>query len=262
MSIAFSLYPLSKIDITCTLFLNNNLEKMQTTKKLFSLVFSALLIAMVVTPAAFAATCTDEDGDGYITITGAGAGDMFKETGFDANGNYTGAEWKNYLNTYKNGLETYNESLEDEAIECSNINFKKGAEPTRCDTVVITEASGVYDPSVVRSVSGSQVHPGAFDKADNGIDEDCDGADGKLIITSGAEKDLGGLLDKVMMFLSRAVVVISIIIMIWAGMLYATAAGDEQKTAKARKAIIGAIIGLIVGLLAPSIINFITASLV
>ena len=44
-------------------------------------------------------------------------------------------------------------------------------------------------------------------------------------------------------------------------MLYATAAGDEQKTAKARKAIIGAIIGLIVGLLAPTVVNWITASL-
>jgi len=44
--------------------------------------------------------------------------------------------------------------------------------------------------------------------------------------------------------------------------MYSTAAGDERKTSKARKAIIGAIIGLAIGLLAPSIASYIIASLV
>jgi len=231
---------------------------MQTTKKLFSLVFSALLIAMVVTPAVFAATCTDNDNDGYFVVSTEEMKIAYDETTYDENGNYTALEWKQFLNDYKRAVESEKAVI----TVCDNLAFKKGLEPAKCDAPSIDKTIGIFDSSRIASLSGSKVYPGAFDKANNGIDEDCDGADGKLIVSSGEEKDLGGLVDKGMTLLSRAVVVISIIIMIWAGMLYATAAGDEQKTAKARKAIIGAIIGLIVGLLAPSIINFITASLV
>jgi len=77
----------------------------------------------------------------------------------------------------------------------------------------------------------------------------------------GGDQDLGGLVEKTISLLSRAVVVISVIVMIWGGILYSTAAGNDQKTGKAKKAIIGAVIGLAVGLLAPAIINYITASL-
>jgi hypothetical protein len=49
--------------------------------------------------------------------------------------------------------------------------------------------------------------------------------------------------------------------MIYGGVMYATAAGDEGKTSKARKAIIGAVIGLLVGLLAPTVVQFIAANL-
>jgi hypothetical protein len=110
-------------------------------------------------------------------------------------------------------------------------------------------------------MAGKKVNPGAFDVPDNGIDEDCDGADGKFVATAGAEKDLGGLVQRTISLLGKVVVTISVIIMIYGGILYATAAGDEQKTSKARKAIIGAIIGLAVGLLAPAVVNWITAGL-
>lgn len=80
--------------------------------------------------------------------------------------------------------------------------------------------------------------------------------------TDVANDNLGSLADRVIYMLSRAVVVISVIILIWGGIMYSTAAGDERKTSKARKAIIGAIIGLAIGLLAPSIASYIIASLV
>jgi len=78
---------------------------------------------------------------------------------------------------------------------------------------------------------------------------------------TGTKKDLGGLVDKTISLLSKLVVVVSILIMIWGGVLYSTAAGDEAKTAKARKAIIGAVIGLIVGLLAPSIVTWVASNI-
>ena len=69
------------------------------------------------------------------------------------------------------------------------------------------------------------------------------------------------MVQKFISVLGYVVVTISIIIMIWGGILYATAAGDEQKTSKARKAIIGAIIGLAIGLLAPAIVKYVASAL-
>ncbi len=227
-------------------------------KKIVSLIISAFFLGIFAAPAVFAQTTPeplncDIDGDGYIAIPTDAVGVILPDT-FLPNGSYTAVEWESFYNTFKNDA--------DSAELCGALTFKKGAEPTRCDTAIIDEASGVYDPTKVRTLTGTQVYPGAFDQPDNGIDEDCDGEDATLIATTGGEQELSGLVDKVIVWLSRAVVVVSIIILIWGGMLYATAAGDEQKTAKARKAIIGAIIGLIVGLLAPTVVNWITASLV
>lgn len=210
------------------------------------------LLTAFLTPVTFAqAVECDSDADGYISLPANGA-DVILGEGVDVNGNYTAAEWENFFNTFKN----------DPAAEtlCSSLNFKKGAEPTRCDKSLISPSSGVYDPSQADAVQGNMVYPGAFDKPDNGIDENCDGADGQLI-EGGDTGQLGSLADRSVYMLSRAVVVISIIVLIWGGIMYSTAAGDERKTSKARKAIIGAVIGLAVGLLAPSIANFIIASL-
>ena len=176
-------------------------------------------------------------------------------TSYKADGNFTAAQWANFFDLYKKGKMTTEET-------CNSLNFKKGAEPSRCDATIVTATSGVYDTSkVTSSISGSSVYPGALDKAGNGIDEDCDGKDGKLLADSGDQKDLGGLVDKTISLLSKLVVVVSILIMIWGGVLYSTAAGDEAKTAKARKAIIGAIIGLVIGLLAPTIVNWVATNI-
>jgi len=225
-------------------------------KRVLGLGMLAFILTAFLTPVTFAqeAVECDSDADGYISFPAIGADVVLGES-VKVDGNYSAAEWANLFETFKN----------DPAAEtlCTALNFKKGAEPTRCDKSLVSPNSGVYDPSQVNTVPGNTVYPTAFDKPDNGIDENCDGADGKLIETTDITNDnLGSLADRVVYMLSRAVVVISIIILIWGGIMYSTAAGDESKTSKARKAIIGAIIGLAIGLLAPSIAAFIIASLV
>ncbi len=224
----------------------------KTLKRFLSLGMLAFLLTAFLTPVTFAqAVECDADGDGYISLPADGS-DVILGEGVDVDGNYTAAEWDNFFESFKN----------DPAAEtlCNALNFKKGAEPSRCDRSLINPSSGVYDPSQADAVQGSTVYPTAFDKPDNGIDENCDGADGTLI-EGGDNGQLGSLADRVVYMLSRAVVIISVIVLIWGGIMYSTAAGDERKTSKARKAIIGAVIGLVVGLLAPSIANFIIASL-
>ena len=223
-------------------------------KRVLSLGSLALVLTAFLAPLAFAqAVECDSDADGYISLPAKGA-DVILGVEFNVDGNYSAAEWANFFEIFKN----------DPAADtlCTGLNFKKGAEPTRCDKSLVSPTSGVYDPSRVDMVPGNTVYPDAFDIPDNGIDENCDGKDGKLIEASMTPNgNLSSLADRVIYMLSRAVVVISVIILIWGGIMYSTAAGDERKTSKARKAILGAIIGLAIGLLAPSIANFIIASL-
>lgn len=218
------------------------------------LAFSLLILLAPITRAQSAGPVEcDQDGDGYISIPANGA-DVILGKDFNPNGNYSAAEWDNFFQKFKNDPSS--------ASLCTGLNFKKGAEPSRCDQPMVDPNSGVYDPSKVQSVPGNTVYPTAFDKPGDGIDQNCDGKDAQLVENpAGANNNLSSLSDRVVFFLSRAVVIISIIILIWGGIMYSTAAGDERKTSKARKAIIGAIIGLAIGLLAPSIANFIVASL-
>jgi Type IV secretion system pilin len=213
-----------------------------------------------VTPVTKAAQECDKDGDGYIVIPTETMKLISPDISYDQNGNYSPAQWQDFYNLFVNGQDKL---TEDE--KCLGLNFKKGAEPSRCDDIVIGSNSGVFDPSkVTTTVSGASVNPGAFDIPGNGIDENCDGKDATLTGdtgTSAANKDLGGLTQKALTLLSQLVIVASIAIMVWGGFLYATAAGDEAKVSKARKAIIGAVIGLIVGLLAPTVVHLIAANL-
>lgn len=226
-----------------------------TNKKIISLTFSIILLSFFAIPSVFAAVECDQDGDGYIVIPNTVMNEIAPDVPYNENGNYSSAEWQDFFTVYKGA-----ELTEDE--QCLGLNFKKGAEPKRCDATVVGANSGVYDPSKrTTPLRGSQVYPGALDVADNGVDEDCDGKDASLLGDVGDQKELGSLVDKVLSLLSRVVVVVSILVMIWGGVLYATAAGDEAKTAKARKAIVGAVIGLIVGLLAPTIVSWVAANL-
>lgn len=234
--------------------------------KIFSSVLAIAFMSLSFAPATFAREC-DADGDGYITITR----DRFENVvlagqegdsriQYNQDGNNPPEIWKQYFDQYKAVIESDPGISGDDV--CDSLNFKKGAEPVRCDSPIISASSGVYDTAKVQTLTGNKVNPGAFDTPNDGIDQDCDGADGTFISNSGdAGADLGSLVDRTINLLSRAVVAVSIIILIWGGILYATAAGDEQKTSKARKAIIGAIIGLLVGLLAPAIVNYITGQI-
>ncbi|MBI5421821.1 hypothetical protein HZA44_01655 [Candidatus Peregrinibacteria bacterium] len=224
-----------------------------------SLLSIAFAIGFFVTPVTLAATDCDKDADGFIAIPNSAMKLIAPDVPYAENGNAGAVQWQDYYNVYLKGQDKLTEGE-----KCLGLNFKKGAEPTRCDDIIIGANSGVYDPSkVTTSVRGPQVNPQAFDVADNGIDENCDGKDAALLEGSGASagKDIGGLVQTSISLLSKLVAAVSILIMIWGGVLYATAAGDEAKVSKARKAIIGAVIGLIIGLLAPTIVNLIVANL-
>ncbi|GEM_PF-1681370 len=231
---------------------------MHKKSKLFASLLTILIVSVLWTPIVLAANC-DQDGDGYVALTQDMLENVVQDNAFKADGNYPPEQWNTIFQTYKSKVAA--DSTLDARYICDSLNFKKGVEPTRCDATLVAPTSGVYDTSKVQSVSGASVNPGAFDIPDNGIDENCDGADGVFLAQTGGQKDLGGLVQKVITRLGQAVAALSVIILIWGGILYATAAGDEQKTAKARKAMIGALIGLIVGLLAPSIVNLVVSSL-
>lgn len=229
---------------------------MTTANKKLVPISLLLSLTMLFVAPAFAqgtpANC-DVDGDGYITLSAPGA-EVILGDQFNADGDYNAEQWSNFYTTFKNDPDA--ETL------CNALNFKKGAEPVRCDAITVSETSGVYDPAQASAVSGSSVYPGAFDTPNDGIDQDCDGADGELITATGnGAETLGNLGTRVTKLLSNAVIVISVVFLLWGGIMYTTAAGDEAKTRKARKAMIGAVIGLVVGLLAPMVVDFIVSSL-
>ncbi len=230
-------------------------------KKTLGLLFSAIFLGILLAPIAFAVEC-DDDGDKYISITYNQMQEVVLDNlEYRPDGNYQPDEWQEIFEEYKKGLEE-NPGL-NETYVCDNIGFMKGAEPERCNKVAVSANSGVYDTSKISSLAGKKVNPGEIDLASNGIDEDCDGKDASLLESAGLgeEKDLEDVDNKIISFLSRTVVVISIAILILGGILYALSAGNERKVSRARKTIIGAIIGLLVGLLAPTIVNFIVANL-
>ncbi len=153
-------------------------------------------------------------------------------------------------------------SSDDGSCEAPAIGGR-GIEKSYCDCVMINDACSSYEKVVApgKSIAGKKVHPGAIDSPQNGIDENCDGTDGKYVTTDN-EKSIADYIDLIVTFLGYIVAGVSTAILIWGGIMYASAAGEEEKTRKARKAMIGALVGVIIGVLASTligtVINYVT----
>lgn len=74
---------------------------------------------------------------------------------------------------------------------------------------------------------------------------------------SDGETKVNSIVGNVVNALLMAVGVISIIMIVVGGILFALSSGDAQKAAKARNTVLYAVIGLVVSLFAAAIVNFV-----
>ncbi len=197
--------------------------------------FSFLFSFFIFTGIALGASCIDEDKDGYFVYSGC---IEIGDTGCQDN-------WSDIK----------------KEKECSDIQFKKGIEPEVCDTKIIDEDSGLYDISKVEGpLNGRNFNKGQSDVPKNGLDENCDGLDGNDMFGD-SDQSVSDVVVKITSFLSTIAMGISVIVFIYGGIMYSSAAGNDEKIATARKAMIGAVIGAIIAFFAPQIISFIVSAI-
>ena len=72
---------------------------------------------------------------------------------------------------------------------------------------------------------------------------------------------MGATVQSVVQWLLFAVGVISVIMLIWGGIMYSTSAGDSNKVTAAKNTVMYALIGLVVAVLAFAIVGFIVGQL-
>ncbi|AJA06268.1 membrane protein [Candidatus Nanosynbacter lyticus] len=94
--------------------------------------------------------------------------------------------------------------------------------------------------------------------AGNGIDICAGDGSGSVYCNnkSDGEGKVNGIIGSIVQVLLTAVGVISVIMIVIGGIMFATSSGDAQKTAKARNTILYAVIGLVVSIFAAAIVNF------
>lgn len=94
--------------------------------------------------------------------------------------------------------------------------------------------------------------------AGNGIDICAGEGSGSVYCNnkSDGEDKVNGIIGSIVQVLLTAVGIISVIMIVIGGIMFATSSGDAQKTAKARNTILYAVIGLVVSIFAAAIVNF------
>ncbi len=77
----------------------------------------------------------------------------------------------------------------------------------------------------------------------------------------GLQKDMDTLLPGIIKSILSVVGIIFLILLIWGGVVWMTAAGNQERIGKAKKVIIGALIGIVIIILAYAITMYITLAL-
>jgi hypothetical protein len=212
-------------------------------KKLTFLLLASLMLnlSVLVAETAHAAVTacpsgyTDEDGDGWVNDYHAGY-----RLGSLPTGKIYGDEC-----TVSGGV------IKKQFGDC--VDLKPGDELNPNSNSIVKNISN-------QMVKSKTIYPGTTDIPGDGVDQSCAGADSN--IGGGTTTTASGVMDNIRNFLTWVVGGISGIILIIGGIMYAMAAGDEQKTKRARKAMIGAVVGLVVALLANVIIGIVANNIV
>ncbi len=113
----------------------------------------------------------------------------------------------------------------------------------------------ISDPDAAGLKKGRSFNPRAADTDGDGIDNNCDGVDGTGGGNGGVE--LASLVQRAVEVLGTVVAGVSTVFLIWGAIMYSSAAGEEEKTRKARKTMTGAVVGLIIGVLAATLIGMV-----
>lgn len=110
--------------------------------------------------------------------------------------------------------------------------------------------------SLVLSVAGLTLAPAAT-FALNPLDSICTGSNASSEVCQSKSDNAGTLIGKVVSTLLFIVGMLSVVMIIFGGILYTTSAGDAGRVARAKNTVMYAIVGLVVSLLAYAIVHWV-----